>query len=309
MFATSQMQEPAFSDAMDAIRQDDDDDDFYEDLPPKQIWTTMSSNSSQVSPLPEQNRTTPIKARHVIMGSMIPALCTPDSTTQTTNETMEVPTITLGIAAAPFYKREEDENDHSQSGISSMEASEGATDNNTSAGSSIPSFNTQRRILDLQDELARTKAELEQVRLQQPTSQGSDQDEFVPEKLNFEEVGETEESSVQAVIVEDYDALRDRLCNSERRVLLLQEKLRESHSIARRLHGTLQRVQKRMQHYVLADLQCAAEDVAFMDLCANILILGLVLLAPAILLYWNDIGMFALVIGVTFSAVEIAIRL
>lgn len=279
----------------------DDNDDCYEDLPPKQIWTTQSSNSSEVSPLP--NRESPIKARHVIMGKManhmLPALCTPDSTQTTTDTTKSDEDVgQLGIAAAPFYGTSR----HSNASISSFDEDDEETMDEDN--SSIPSFNTQRMILDLQDELARTKAELEHVR-----STRDSPHEAVSAKLELDAPSVGDDSIHAVILREDDDddeaTLRGRLAKSEQRVVLLHEKLKESHDIARRLHGTLRGVQKRMRKYALADVESAAEDVIFMKYCGRLLILSLVA-APAIL--WYDMGLFALLISVTFAAVEIAIR-
>jgi hypothetical protein len=128
--------------------------------------------------------TTTTTTRSHVSGSTTttPVLCTPDSTqttdTQEGDDLLPVfESTTLGITAAPFYgvNREEPvEGGESAASTTSSRSSSISSphhqadeepwkdedDDDDDLSSSIPSFSTRRIILDLQDELARTKAEL-----------------------------------------------------------------------------------------------------------------------------------------------------
>jgi hypothetical protein len=92
-------------------------------------------------------------------------------------------------------------------------------------------------------------------------------------------------------------------------VTKLSSRLKETNDLARRLHGTLQRVKDRMQQELLP-YQYYYEDVRFMKVCSNLLLLALFVLAPYCLVGRAEVDLpaFALVVAVTFCAVEIAVR-
>jgi hypothetical protein len=327
--------------------------------------------------------TTTTTTRSHVSGSTTttPVLCTPDSTqttdTQEGDDLLPVfESTTLGITAAPFYgvNREVGPVEGGESAASTTSSRSSSIssphhqadeepwkedDEDDDLSSSIPSFSTRRIILDLQDELARTKAELAryQNKKQNIRPGGGGEEElmfsFVDQEDNDDhespttkvphEIGQDDSSDIAVVPAvpaktkfhtiitsssshhhsspkdpkeekeTDDDAAaavwQVRWHRSEQRVTKLSSRLKETNDLARRLHGTLQRVKDRMQQELLP-YQYYYEDVRFMRVCANLLLLALFVLAPYCLVGRTEVDLpaFALVVAVTFCAVEIAVR-